>query len=194
MKIGIAADHGGFELRKYLWEKLSGLGHEIVDFGNSTFDIHDDYPDYVIPLATAISEKKVDRGIALCGSGVGACIAANRIKDVRACLICDTFKTCLCLSGRSKYAVNDTLHQPEDDIGHDRADGGDQAPDQKDCPAEAPCRADCPFKERPCMFWFIVGFAAHCVSPVIGCRWWKCRFLADTHISNLYIINYTLAR
>lgn len=110
MKIGIAADHGGFELRKYLWEKLTGQGHELVDFGNDKFDSNDDYPDYVIPLASAISEKKVDRGIALCGSGVGACIAANRIKEVRACLICDTFSAhqgveddnmnLICLGGR----------------------------------------------------------------------------------------------
>ncbi|MGE5420360.1 MAG: RpiB/LacA/LacB family sugar-phosphate isomerase [Chloroflexota bacterium] len=110
MKIGIAADHGGFELRKYLWEKLSEQGYELIDYGNSTYDIHDDYPDYVIPLASAISEKKVDRGIALCGSGVGACVAANRINDVRACLICDTFSAhqgveddnmnLICLGGR----------------------------------------------------------------------------------------------
>jgi len=110
MKIGVASDHGGFELKKYITDELRKSGHEITDFGNSSFDKEDDYPDFVIPLAKAVSQKNVERAVAVCGSGVGACIAANKIKDVRACLICDTFSAhqgveddnmnLICLGGR----------------------------------------------------------------------------------------------
>lgn len=109
-KIGIAGDHGGYELKEYLKKELEKLGYETVDYGNLAFDKDDDYPDYVIPLAEAIVLNQVERGIAVCGSGVGACIAANRIKGVRACLICDTFSArqgvedddmnLICLGGR----------------------------------------------------------------------------------------------
>lgn len=110
MKIGIAADHGGFELKKYLSKELRKSGYEIIDFGNDSLEKEDDYPDYVIPLAKAVSQKNIERGIAVCGSGVGACVAANKIRDVRACLICDTFSAhqgveddnmnLICLGGR----------------------------------------------------------------------------------------------
>lgn len=110
MKIGIATDHGGYYLKEYLVAELQAAGHEIADFGNSSFDREDDYPDYVIPLAEAVAEKQVERGIAVCGSGVGACVAANKIRNVRACLICDTFSAhqgvedddmnLICLGGR----------------------------------------------------------------------------------------------
>lgn len=89
--LGIAADHGGFELKEFLAGELNKEGYEIVDFGNLNAEPGDDFPDYVIPLALAVASKEVDRGIAICGSGVGACIAANKISGVRACLITDTF-------------------------------------------------------------------------------------------------------
>lgn len=110
MKIGIAADHGGFGLKNYLSDELRKSGYEIIDFGNDSLQKEDDYPDYVIPLAKAVSQKKIERAIAVCGSGVGACVAANKIRDVRACLICDTFSAhqgveddnmnLICLGGR----------------------------------------------------------------------------------------------
>jgi len=110
MKIGIAADHGGFELKEIVRSFLNKQGYEIVDFGAFTLDNNDDYPDFVIPLAQAIAEKKVDRGIAICGSGVGASIAVNKISGVRAALINDHFSAhqgveddnmnLLCLGGR----------------------------------------------------------------------------------------------
>jgi ribose 5-phosphate isomerase B len=110
MKIGIAADHGGFELKNAVVKYLSSGGFEVNDFGSFELDEKDDYPDFVIPLARAVSGKIVDRGIAICGSGVGACIAANKIKGVRACLINDHFSAhqgvedddmnLLCLGGR----------------------------------------------------------------------------------------------
>lgn len=91
MKIGLAADHGGFELKQALKVKLVSKGIEVVDFGNSTYNPNDDYPDFVLPLARAIASGTIDRGIAVCGSGVGASIAANKVSGVRAALVHDYF-------------------------------------------------------------------------------------------------------
>ena len=90
-RIGIAADHGGFELKEYLAGKLREARYEVVDFGDSQPKPDDDYPDFVVPLARAVAGGEVDRGVAICGSGVGACIAANKVPGVRACLIHETF-------------------------------------------------------------------------------------------------------
>ena len=90
-RIGIAADHGGFELKEFLRVRLGESGFEVFDFGNDRADPSDDFPDYVVPLAHAVADGKVERGIALCGSGVGACIAANKISGVRAGMITETF-------------------------------------------------------------------------------------------------------
>ena len=110
MKIGIAADHGGFDLKEEIKTWLQHNGYEVTDFGAFALDTNDDYPDLVIPLAKAVSAKQVERGIAFCGSGVGASIAANKIKGVRAALINDHFSAhqgvedddmnLLCLGGR----------------------------------------------------------------------------------------------
>ncbi len=91
MKVGIAADHGGFELKEMLRDYLKNLGHEVVDFGASAMDPGDDFPDYIIPLAKAVANSEVERGVAVCGSGVGACIVANKIAGVRAALITEHF-------------------------------------------------------------------------------------------------------
>jgi ribose 5-phosphate isomerase B len=89
--IGIAADHGGFELKEYLAGKLRAAGFEVTDFGDRELKPDDDYPDYILPLARAIAAGTVERGVGLCGSGVGACIAANKVPGVRACLIDENF-------------------------------------------------------------------------------------------------------
>jgi ribose 5-phosphate isomerase B len=109
-RIGIAADHGGFELKEYLISALREEGYEMVDFGNTQFNQEDDYPDYVVPMARAVSRGELDRAIAVCGSGVGACVAVNKLKGIRACLIGDTFSAhqgveddnmnIICLGGR----------------------------------------------------------------------------------------------
>ena len=91
MRIGIAADHGGFTMKERLAAVLKGDGHEVTDFGAFDLDPADDYPDFVIPLARAVATGKVERGIALCSSGVGAAIAANKIRGVRASLVHDDF-------------------------------------------------------------------------------------------------------
>ena len=85
MKIGIAADHGGYELKGIIKTFLENLGHELIDFGAFELDTKDDYPDFVIPLAQAVSSQKVERGIAVCGSGVGAAIAANKVQWRKGC-------------------------------------------------------------------------------------------------------------
>jgi ribose 5-phosphate isomerase B len=89
--IGIAADHSGCDLRMYLFNRLRDAGHEMIDFGDRQANYDDDYPDYVIPLARAVGSGDVERGIAICGSGVGATVAANKIDGVRACLIHDIY-------------------------------------------------------------------------------------------------------
>ena len=110
MKVGIATDHGGFETKQVLEERLKAANYTIVDFGNKVYDSSDDYPDYAIPLAKAVASGEVDRGIAICGSGVGVAVAANKVKGARACLIHDHFAArqgvedddlnILCLGGR----------------------------------------------------------------------------------------------
>lgn len=110
MKLGIAADHGGFDLKQIVYSYLDNLGHELEDFGAYELDTADDYPDFVIPLAEAVAAKKVELGIAVCGSGVGAAIAANKVAGVRAALINDHFSAhqgvedddmnLICLGGR----------------------------------------------------------------------------------------------
>jgi ribose 5-phosphate isomerase B len=91
MAIGIAADHGGFELKEHILGLLLGAGYAITDFGDKEHQPDDDYPDFVIPMARAVAAGKVDRGIAICGSGVGASIVANKVPGVRACLIHESF-------------------------------------------------------------------------------------------------------
>jgi len=70
MRVGIGADHGGFEMKVQLAKKLSAEGHEVIDFGNKVFDADDDYPDFATPLARAVASGTLERGILLCGSGV----------------------------------------------------------------------------------------------------------------------------
>jgi ribose 5-phosphate isomerase B len=91
MRIGMAADHAGFVLKGSVAESLRGSGYEVVDFGAYQLNPDDDYPDFIIPLARAVAAGEILRGVALCGSGVGASIAANKVSGVRAGLIHDVF-------------------------------------------------------------------------------------------------------
>jgi ribose 5-phosphate isomerase B len=111
MKVGVAADHGGFEMKQQLAKLLAQEGYEVVDFGNKSYDKNDDYPDFAIPLAHAVSSGGIDRGILVCGSGVGASVAANKVVGVRAALCHDHFSArqgveddninVLCFGGRT---------------------------------------------------------------------------------------------
>jgi ribose 5-phosphate isomerase B len=110
VKIAIAADHGGYELKQIIHPFLLSLGYEVKDFGAFELDNADDYPDFIVPMARAIAVKEFDRAIAICGSGVGASVAANKIAGVRAALINEHFSAhqgveddnlnMLCLGGR----------------------------------------------------------------------------------------------
>ncbi|MGB3852453.1 MAG: RpiB/LacA/LacB family sugar-phosphate isomerase [Tunicatimonas sp.] len=92
MKLGIAADHGGFEAKQKLITFLQTMSDiSLTDYGADTYDAKDDYPDFAAKIAHAVASGEVERGIAICGSGVGASIAANKVKGVRAALICDTY-------------------------------------------------------------------------------------------------------
>lgn len=91
MRIGVAADHGGYAMKEQIAQALRTAGHEVVDFGAYQLDEGDDYPDFVVPLARAIVRGEATRGIAICGSGVGACVVANKVNGARACLIEDAF-------------------------------------------------------------------------------------------------------
>jgi len=109
-KIGICADHGGFELKENLKAFLIKNQYKPIDFGAKELNNGDDYPDFVFPLAKAVAAGEVFRGVAICGSGVGACIAANKVEGVRAALVVDYFSAhqgvedddmnLICLGGR----------------------------------------------------------------------------------------------
>jgi len=90
MIVAVAADHAGFPLKEMVLATVKAAGHEVLDLG--VFDTQPvDYPDYAEKVARAIQEKKAERGILLCGSGVGACIAANKFKGVYAGVCHDTY-------------------------------------------------------------------------------------------------------
>jgi ribose 5-phosphate isomerase B len=111
MRLGIATDHGGFGLKEDLLARLRAAGHDVVDFGATTLKSDDDYPDFVIPLALAVAAGTVERGVAVCGSGVGASVCANKILGVRAGLVSDHFSArqgveddhmnIICMGGRT---------------------------------------------------------------------------------------------
>ncbi|MHB1132755.1 MAG: RpiB/LacA/LacB family sugar-phosphate isomerase [Chloroflexota bacterium] len=114
MRLGIAADHAGLALKQHLAGLLRDLGHEVTDYGAESFDAQDDYPDFVVPLARGVARGDVARGVVVCGSGVGACVVANKVAGVRAGLIHETFSArqgvedddmnVICLGGRTTGA------------------------------------------------------------------------------------------
>ena len=110
MRVAIAADHAGFLMKGALAERLRAQGHQLVDCGAYQLTPEDDYPDFVIPLARAVAAGEVQRGVAVCGSGVGACVAANKVPGVRAAMVHERFSArqgvedddmnVICLGGR----------------------------------------------------------------------------------------------
>ncbi len=91
LRVALGADHGGFALKAELCQWLQARGYEVLDLGACTLDPTDDYPDFADAVARSVASSQVDRGILVCGSGVGACIAANKVPGVRACLCQDTY-------------------------------------------------------------------------------------------------------
>ncbi len=111
MRVGIATDHGGFSLKHEMVAQLRAAGYEVVDFGAHVVNPSDDYTDLVVPLARAVAAGKVERGVAICGSGVGASVCANKLPGVRAAIIHDHFSAVqgvedddmniICMGGRT---------------------------------------------------------------------------------------------
>ena len=91
MRIAIGADHGGFPLNERIIEELRAAGHEVEDFGTHDGSQPDDYPDYAQAVGEAVRERRAEVGIIICGSGVGASVAANKLRGVRAVLCADTY-------------------------------------------------------------------------------------------------------
>ena len=91
MRISLTADHNGFELKKELIEHIEFLGHEAIDLGPYEYESTDDYPDYAKIISDNVSKHQTDRGIMICGSGVGASVAANKIKGTRAAVCHDIY-------------------------------------------------------------------------------------------------------
>lgn len=110
MRILLGADHGGFALKQELAQRLRSAGHDVVDLGAHEYDAKDDYPDFALAVARGVAEGRGERGLIVCGSGVGACVAANKVRGVRAALCHDTYSAhqgvehddlnVLCLGGR----------------------------------------------------------------------------------------------
>ncbi len=91
MRVAIGADHGGYALKDELKTFLGSLGHEMIDVGAHTLDPADDFPDFTKPLAESVASGQADRGIMICGSGVGASVAANKVRGIRASVCHDTY-------------------------------------------------------------------------------------------------------
>ena len=110
MRIAVGADHAGFALKELLVPWLRASGHEVDDLGAKTLVPDDDYPDLALPVARAVQSARAERGIIVCGSGVGASVLANKVPGVRAGLCHDTYSShqgvehddmnVLCLGGR----------------------------------------------------------------------------------------------
>ncbi|MCL0055783.1 ribose 5-phosphate isomerase B [Dehalococcoidia bacterium] len=91
MKISLAADHNGFDLKKEISDQLENEGHEVIDVGPHSHNPLDDYPDYAKKLADSVSRGESLRGIMICGSGVGASVASNKVKGIRAAVCHDIY-------------------------------------------------------------------------------------------------------
>ncbi len=91
MRLAVGADHGGFSLKENIVASLQKDGHEVVDVGAHTLDSTDDYPDFARAVGQAVQRGDAERGIVICGSGVGACVAANKLRGVRAGICHDTY-------------------------------------------------------------------------------------------------------
>ena len=91
MKIAIGTDHGGYPLKAEIIQALQLAGHELIDIGAYSLNPTDDYPDFALAVSKAVQSKLAERGIVICGSGVGACVAANKMKGIRAGICHDTY-------------------------------------------------------------------------------------------------------
>lgn len=91
MRIALGGDHAGLNLKELVSSQLTALGHDVLDVGAHTYVATDDYPDFAFAVAEAVSKNDCERGIVVCGSGIGASIAANKVPGVRAGLCTDSY-------------------------------------------------------------------------------------------------------
>ncbi len=91
MRIAVGADHAGYEMKAPLIELLRGQGHQVEDVGAHDFDPTDDYPDFARAVAGRVASGRAERGVVVCGSGVGSCLVANKVRGVRASVCHDTY-------------------------------------------------------------------------------------------------------
>jgi len=91
MRVAVGADHAGYELKAEIVGWLKSKGHQVQDLGAHVFDPDDDYPDCAAAVANSVRSEETEKGILICGSGVGACVTANKVKGIRACLCHDTY-------------------------------------------------------------------------------------------------------
>ena len=104
MRIAIASDHAAFDLKAELRDYLTGLGHEVADLGPETAD-RVDYPDFGYKLATAVADGSAERGVALCGSGIGISIAVNRNPALRCALVSEPLSAALAREHNDANAI-----------------------------------------------------------------------------------------
>ena len=110
MRVAVGTDHAGFSLRESVISSIQAAGHEVIDLGAHSYDAEDDYPDRAAPVAKAVQAGDADRGVIVCGSGIGAAITANKFQGVRASVCHDTYSAAqgvvhddmnvLCIGGR----------------------------------------------------------------------------------------------
>lgn len=144
MKLALAGDHAGYPLKQHLIEYLRKQGHEVIDMGVDTADVPSDYPDSAAALSEAVLDGRAERGILVCGSGIGACIAANKFPGIYASIAHDSYSAAqgvehdrmnvLCLGARivgtslAETLAWSFLHaQPSDEERHARRFGKMQA-------------------------------------------------------------------
>ena len=110
MKLVIASDHAGFSLKEEVRANLAAAGHEVVDLGAFKCEPEDDYPDFAVLVGEAIKAGVAPRGILICGSGVGVCVAANKIPGIRAGICHDTYSAHHRTERQHRHVAVDRLH------------------------------------------------------------------------------------
>ena len=110
MRVALGADHAGFNLRESVISTIESAGHHVIDLGAHSYDAEDDYPDRAAPVAKSVQSGEANRGVILCGSGIGAAVTANKFRGVRASVCHDTYSAAqgvvhddmnvLCIGGR----------------------------------------------------------------------------------------------
>ncbi len=110
MRVAVGADHAGFNLRESVIATIKAAGHQVIDLGAHDYDAEDDYPDRAAPVARSVQSGEADRGVIVCGSGIGAAITANKFKGIRASVCHDSYSAAqgvvhddmnvLCIGGR----------------------------------------------------------------------------------------------